>query len=78
MPHFGAERRNNQFAWLKGRLFSVPKPRKEVKGPSVPCGVSLVTFFPLVERKLPCGAKDTVFDPETTVSVSAKDNPSGI
>ena len=33
----------------------LPKPRKGVKGPSVPCGVSLVTFFPLVERKLPVG-----------------------
>ena len=31
------------------------KPRKGVKGPSVPCGVSFPPFFPLVERKVAVG-----------------------
>ena len=48
---------------------------KGVKGPWVPCGVSLVTFFPLVERKLPVGDRTRSQHGRESVSVSAEDNP---
>ena len=44
---------------------------KEVKGPWVPCGVSLVTFFPLVERKLPVGDRTRLRHSREFVSGSA-------
>jgi len=59
MPHFAVERCKYQFAGLKDLSFFSLESRKEVKEPSVPCGVSFPLFFPLVERKEAVG--DIVF-----------------
>ena len=75
MPHFATERGCGQFAWLQGLLFSKPKPRKGVKGPWVPCGVSFPSFFPLVERKRAVGDRTRHQHSRECVSVSAEDNP---
>ena len=65
-----------QFAWLKGLPSFLPKPRKGVKGPLVPCGVSFPLFFPLVERKEVVEDRTRWRHGREFVSVSVGDNPS--
>ena len=43
---------------------------KGVKGPWVPCGVSFPSFFPLVERKMACGARTRLRHSGESVSAS--------